>query len=573
MFLFYWIINFFKFIIREISSMIIKFIFLIVLIVLAFNYFNETKKTPIVKKSYLKIDLSKEFNETLIQNPLNFGSKNINFYQLLHNIAISKNDSNVEGLIMFLDNNSLSRTQISELGEVLNEFKTSNKPIYSYGAILDNNSLLLSSYSNETIMPPSASTAVNITGYNKDIPYFKDLAKKLGVDVTVVHVGNFKTYGENYTRTQMSEENRSDLKRILDKSYSFFVDDLAKNSSLDPNTLNTLILSGDLMGESSSILKTNKLISSLNYWENFKKEKLIENITEIENYTSSSKENVSNQKIAVIYADGEISYSSSKNPTSSVITPDKFISALNKASEDNNIKGIVIRVNSPGGSALASDIIYNSIKEVEKPVYISIGSVAASGGYYISTAAKKIFADKNSITGSIGVVSLIPNFKELTSKVGVNIEDISLGKFSDLYSLTSPMTPEREEKIYHSNVKVYNEFLNKVAYGRNLSLNEVEKIAQGKIWLGEEAINNGLVDSIGGINKTIKTLALDLNINNNYSIVEIPYEEDFKTMFESALFPLQNLFSFKNLTIDTNSIKNIIENEEMFFKPLLYLSF
>lgn len=572
MFLISWILSFFKFVIREISSMIIKFAFLIFLIILAFSYFDKNKKTPIAKKSYLKIDLSKEYNETLVQSPFNFNSKNINFYQLLNNIAISKNDSNVEGLIIFLDDNSLSRTQISELGEVLNEFKTSHKPIYSYSAMLDNNSLLLSSYSNEVIMPPAASTAVNITGYNKDIPYFKNLTEKLGIDVTVVHVGDFKTYGENYTRDQMSEENRADLKRVLDKSYSFFVDDLAKNLSLDQNTLNSLVLSGDLMGESSSTLKNNKLISSLKYWEDFKKEREIENITEIENYTPSIKESVSNQKIAIIYADGEISYTASKNPTSSVITPDKFISALDKASKDDSIKGIVIRVNSPGGSALASDIICNSIKNVEKPVYVSIGSVAASGGYYISTAAKKIFADKNSITGSIGVVSLIPNFKELTDKVGVNVNDISLGKFSDLYSLTAPMTPERREKIYSSNLKVYNEFLNKVAYGRNLPLKDVENIAQGKIWLGEEAINNGLIDSIGGINKTIKTLATDLSINDNYSVVEIPYEEDLKSMFESTLLPIQTLFSLKSFT-DSKNIKALIENEDMFFKPILYLSF
>lgn len=572
MFLISWILSFFKFVIREISSMIIKFAFLIFLIILAFSYFDKNKKTPIAKKSYLKIDLSKEYNETLVQSPFNFNSKNINFYQLLNNIAISKNDSNVEGLIIFLDDNSLSRTQISELGEVLNEFKTSHKPIYSYSAMLDNNSLLLSSYSNEVIMPPAASTAVNITGYNKDIPYFKNLTEKLGIDVTVVHVGDFKTYGENYTRDQMSEENRADLKRVLDKSYSFFVDDLAKNLSLDQNTLNSLVLSGDLMGESSSTLKNNKLISSLKYWEDFKKEREIENITEIENYTPSIKESVSNQKIAIIYADGEISYTASKNPTSSVITPDKFISALDKASKDDSIKGIVIRVNSPGGSALASDIICNSIKNVEKPVYVSIGSVAASGGYYISTAAKKIFADKNSITGSIGVVSLIPNFKELTDKVGVNVNDISLGKFSDLYSLTAPMTPERREKIYSSNLKVYNEFLNKVAYGRNLPLKDVENIAQGKIWLGEEAINNRLIDSIGGINKTIKTLATDLSINDNYSVVEIPYEEDLKSMFESTLLPIQTLFSLKSLT-DSKNIKALIENEDMFFKPILYLSF
>ena len=275
MFLLRWIFNFLKFIIREISSMIIKFAFLLVLIILAFNYFTKTKKSPITKKSYLKIDLAKEFNETLIQSPLNFSSKNINFYQLLNNISMAKEDSNVQGIILFLDDNSLSRSQIDELGEVLNEFKTSTKPIYSYGAMIDNNSLLISSYSTETIMPPAASTAVNVTGYNKDIPYFKGLTEKLGIDVTVIHVGDFKTYGENYTRSEMSEENRSDLKRILDKSYSFFLEDLSKNRSIEINSLNSTIISGELMGESSESLKKYNLISTLNYWENFKKKRIL----------------------------------------------------------------------------------------------------------------------------------------------------------------------------------------------------------------------------------------------------------------------------------------------------------
>ncbi|MGL5088472.1 MAG: signal peptide peptidase SppA [Cetobacterium sp.] len=570
MIIFKYLLNFIKFIIKEISSMIIKFAFFLILAIIAFNYFSKTKKVTITKKSYLKIDFSKSFGETLVQNPFNFNSDSINFYQLLKKIDSSKDDSNIEGLILLLDNNTLSKNQISELGEVLIQFKNNNKPIYSYGAIIDNNSLLLSSYSTESLMPPSASTSVNVSGYNKNIPYFKKLADKLGIDVNVIHVGDFKTYGENYTRSEMSEENRSDLKRIFDKSYSYFIEDLSKNLSIDSSKLNEIILNGELMGESSHILEKYKLLTTLKYWEDFKKEKNIENITNIENYLSNV--NISNNKIAIIYADGEINYSASRNPSSSSISPDEFIKVLDIASKNDSIKGIVIRVNSPGGSALASDIIYNSIKNIEKPVYVSIGSVAASGGYYISTAAKKIFADRNSVTGSIGVVSLIPNFKKVTDNVGVQMNELTLGKFSDLYSLTTTMTPEREKKIYDANFKVYEEFLNKVAYGRNLPLEDVQKIAQGKIWLGEEALNNGLVDSIGGLNKTINSLAVDLNISDNYSIIEIAYEDDLKSIFESTLLPMQKIFSLNFLTNPEN-LKNFIENENIFFKPLLYSSF
>ena len=572
MFIFKWLFNFIKFIVREISSMIIKFAFLILLGVIAFNYFSNNKKTTITKKSYLKVDLSKTYTETLIQNPLSFSSKGINFYQLLKSISLSKDDSNVEGILLFFDNNTLSKSQINELGEVLNEFKVSNKPIYSYGALMDNNSLLLSSYSTETLMPPSASTSVNISGYSKDIPYFKNLTEKLGIDVNVIHVGDFKTYGENYTRNEMSEENRSDLKRVLNKGYSYFVEDISKNLSIEKGSIDDAILNGELMGESSEALSKYNLITSLKYWENFKKEKNIDNIMDIESYTTTLKSVSADNKIAIIYADGEINYTASRNPTASTITPDRFISALEKASEDNSIKGIVIRVNSPGGSALASDIIYNSIKNIEKPVYISIGSVAASGGYYISTAAKKIFADKNSITGSIGVVSLIPNFKTLSDKVGINMNEINLGKFADLYSLTSPMTDERKEKIYSANFKVYHEFLNRVASGRGMTIEDVEKIAQGKIWLGKEALDNGLIDSLGSLNTTVTTLATDLEIADNFSVIEIAYEEDLKSIFEASLLPIQKILSLKNLT-NTKNLKSFVENEEIFFKPILYLSF
>ncbi|MEG0747766.1 MAG: signal peptide peptidase SppA, partial [Cetobacterium sp.] len=450
-------------------------------------------------------------------------------------------------------------------------FKESKKPIYSYTTSMDNNTLLLSSYSTESIMPPSESTTVNITGYVKDLPYFKDLTEKLGVDVNVIHVGDFKTYGENYTRKEMSPENRQDLKRVLDKGYTLFSEDISKNLSIDINKFNSLTLSGDLMGESSSILNKNKLISSLTYWENFKKDKNIESLTEIQDY-QLPKKSLSKNQIAIIYAEGEINYTDSKTPTSSTITPEKIIPILEKVDKDDKIKGVILRVNSPGGSALASDIIYNSIKKMSKPVYVSIGSVAASGGYYISTAATKIFANKDSITGSIGVVSLIPNFKKLSEKVGVNFEEVSLGKFSDLYSLTADMTPEKKEKIYKSNLKVYNEFLNKVAYGRNLPLSEVEKIAQGKIWLGEEAINIGLVNSIGGIDTTIKTLATDLNIKDNYSIVEVPYEENLKSMFESNFLPIQTLLNFRDLS-KGEVVKKIVKEDELLFKPILYMSF
>lgn len=564
------IFRFLKFIITEIFALLIKLTVLIIIGIFIFSYFSKDKKTTIKPNTFLEVDLSKKYNENLIESPLDFNTTNTNFYQLLEKINFAKNDSKISGLILLLDGNTLNKVQIKELGETIQLFKKGRKPVYSYGAYIDNNNLLISSYSSATLMPPSAATSVNITGYNKEIPYFKNLADKVGIDVNVIHVGDFKTYGENYKLDKISPEYKANMKRLLDKSFDLFTADLANNRHLNKEILSNLTLSGNLMGETSNILFKNKLIDQLKYYENFKKDQKINNTLLVEKYVipKIEKEN----QIAIVYADGEINYSGDNKKIGGIITPKRLISTLEKANANPKVKGIVLRINSPGGSALASDIIYNTVKNINKPIYISIGSVAASGGYYIASAGNKIFAENNSITGSIGVVSLIPNFKKLTDKVGVNMSEISLGKNSDLYSLISPMTNSRKEKIYQANLKVYDEFLTKVSYGRNMSKEDVNKIAQGKVWLGEEAIKIGLVDEIGGLQDTISSLASSLHIEKNYSVKEIPYEENLENIFESYSSPFIKLNTLLNFKEQSN-LSTLVKNEELLFKPILYMSF
>lgn len=570
MFIIKYIFRFFKFIITEISALIIKLIVLGIILIFGFSYLSREKKPTIKSNTFLEVDLSKKYNENLIDSPLDFNTTSTNFYQLLEKIKFAKNDKKISGIVLFFDGNTLNKPQISELGEVLKDFKTARKPIYSYGAYIDNNSLLISSYSSATFMPPSAATSANITGYNKEIPYYKSLADKVGIDVDVIHVGNFKSYGENYKRNTISPEYKANTKRILDKTYSMFVDDISKNRNISKYEFSKLTLSGDLMGETSRTLLKNKLIDHLKYYENFKKSQKMKNTLLIERYSIPKIEK--NNQIAIVYADGEINYTGDNKKVGGIITPRRLITTLEKANDNPKVKGIVLRINSPGGSALASDIIYNTVRSIKKPIYISIGSVAASGGYYIASGGNKIFADKNSITGSIGVVSLIPNFKKLTEKVGINMEEISRGKDADLYSVMSPMTPEREAKIYQSNLRVYNEFLTKVSYGRNMTKEQVHEIAQGKVWLGEEALKIGLVDHIGGLEDTISSLATNLKIDKNYSVVEIPYEENLENIFESFSSPFVKLNTLLNFKEQSN-LKDIVKNDELLFKPILYMSF
>ena len=214
-----------------------------------------------------------------------------------------------------------------------------------------------------------------------------------------------------------------------------------------------------------------------------------------------------------------------------------------------------MRINSPGGSALASNIINRKIKEVgkEKPVYVSIGGVAASGGYYIAVAGDKIYAEKESLTGSIGVVSLIPNFKELLGKIDINVEVVKKGEYSDLFSLSKEFTEKDEEKIYASSLKVYSEFLDVVAHGRKLDRNYVHSIAQGKVWLGEEGKELGLVDGIGGLETTISSLAKDLDLVD-YMSVEIVEEEKIDSIIKGYL-------PFK------------VFSKELYFKPIYFFPY
>lgn len=568
MFILKFIYRFFKFIFLEICSFFIKFILAIFLLGFIVAIFLKNESNDIEKGSYLTIKLSNEYKENLSITPLDFKELPTTFYGLLRKIEYSKNDSNIDGIILLTDNNKLNRAQIAELGEVLKDFKKSNKKVYSYGANLDNNSFLISTYATESIMPPSASTTVNITGYNATMPYYKNIAEKVGVNFNVIHVGDYKTYGENFTHDHMTPQLKEDLDRVLNGSYNIFVQRVAKNLNMNLDTINSKILNGDLMGESSKSLKNDKLISNLSFYENFKKEKKIEKIVEIEDYEIKTK-NYDN-KIAIVYADGEINYNEENGIDSSKIYPEKMITLLKRAEEDKNVKGIVLRVNSPGGSALASDIIYNYIKEMKKPVYISVGNMAASGGYYISSAGKKIFANKESIVGSIGVVSLIPNFEKLSEKVGINFEEVSKGKYSDLYSLTAPMTEEKKEKIYNENLNVYKEFLNVVSTNRKIPLNELETIAQGKIWLGTEGVNNHLVDNIGGINDTIDALAKDLKLEK-YCVVEVAYKEKMDDFF-NAKIPFLGKASFFSLENLKNMDKEI-KNNDLFYKPLMLFFF
>ncbi len=554
------------FIIKEIFSFVIKFTLMLIVIGgiagAILKYSMEEEKPTLKNGSYVEIDLGKEYPEKLEALPKFLMEGEMNFYSILKKLDSIKDDSRVEGVFLKIDNLTLDRAQISELGDKLELLKKSGKKVISYGINLDNRNYLLAIHSDKIFMPPTMTAGVNIAGYYNQLPYYKGLADKLGVKFNVIHVGDYKSYGENYVRETMSQEYRSNIVRMLDKVYENFIEEVTNKRGISKDLFNERVLAGDFVSAEPYQMKKFNLIDDFAYENEIKDLIGSKRIVPIEEYEESSK--ISKEKIAVIYGEGSILLGGEKGNIGKSITPESIFAELDRAVKDDSIKGIVLRINSPGGSALASNLINKKVRDIGKikPVYISIGGVAASGGYYIAVAGDKIFADKESITGSIGVVSLIPNFNELMNKIDVNIESIKKGEYSDLYSLTKKFSAQDEEKIYASSVKVYSEFLDVVAQGRGLDRNYVHTIAQGKVWLGEEGKELGLIDEIGGLEKTIESLAKDLKLKD-YSVVEIKESEKLDKILKNYL-PFRSFFE---------GVSETIYERELYFKPIYFFPY
>lgn len=537
----------------------------------------ETKKEPVSSGTYIELKLSDEIAESRVVTPFNIG-REINFYGLLKNLEKAEKDKRVEGLILKLDNIGLSRGQTEEIINKFKEFKKSGKKIYAYASSFSNKNYMIASVADKIIMPKTMGAMSEITGYFMEIPYYKALGDKIGVKMNVIHIGDYKSAGESYEKTEMSKEHRENMERILNGIYENFVKTVSENRKIDKNILDEKILEGRFVLADPETMLINNLIDETDYYENFLEKNQIINKINLEEYISrlavdkkpkKEKNEKEKDKIAVIYAEGTINYFEDSKKINEIITPEKIQKELKIAEKNPDIKGVVIRINSPGGSALASDIIYNSIKNMTKPVYISMGGVSASGGYYISVAGDKIYADKETLTGSIGVISMIPNVSELVKKLDINYSTISKGKYSDMGSLVKNMTDDEKDKIRASSIKVYEEFVSKVAEGRKMTREEVFKYAEGRVWLGEEAKKIGLVDEIGGIEKVVSDLALSLELKD-YEVVESLKEEKIESVIKNYLPKYLMAQIIGDNKISEEIKKTDMISEELLYKPVLY---
>ena len=534
--------QFLVFTLKEIYSFFLKlflFFALLALIIIIISVAVVSKQKESINKNYSYIMLSPAnlTDDKLQTNLLKNSKQNISFRDLTMGIETATRDQKVKGIIIDLDRVLLTSSNIEELTPKLEAFKKANKKIYAYGSSIDNQNYSLALHADEIIMVPSSSASISITGYHYSDLYMKKLFDTLGINFEVIHIGDFKSYGENYNKETMSDGLKSELTRILDTRLNTFTKSISQNRKLDLQTINTKLLNGDLALQTPFSARDNGLVDKLEYFGQFlsrigAKE---EDVIDIYSYLSIKtpiKEHAKD-KIAIIYAEGPIAYLETSGGDIA-ITPENVSQKLSELNKISNLKGVVLRVNSPGGSALGAEMIYKALSDIRVPIYVSMGSTAASGGYYISMAGDKIFADKSTITGSIGVVSILPKVNKGAEKYGVNSSSINKGKYSDVYDPFTPLDDDSRNKITQSMTETYKEFKSRVTTNRKISDAKLETLAQGRIWLGEEAKSNGLVDEIGSLDDTIKALAKTLNLTS-YEVIDVYSNESFNDLISRFL--------------------------------------
>ncbi len=511
-------------------------------------------------KSVLVFDLSTQIRDSkpaanLAQAFSGQKQEIITLRRVLQSIDKATKDDRIVAL--FLDGRrgggSNGYATMEEVRFALEKFRAAGKKIIAYDVTLSEREYYLSSLADEVIVNPMGMMELN--GLSSKQMFFKGALEKYGVGVQVIRVGDYKSAVEPYIRSDLSPANREQTKALITDLWGKFLDTIAESRELDADKLQKLVDANGYL-ESQEAKQAN-LIDQVGYYDNVAT-KLRELTGETEatesfrqvdlgtyaNRMIPSAEVTSSaaEKIAVIYAEGAIVGGRGSIET---IGSDRFAEEFRELREDESIKAIVLRVNSPGGSATASEVILREIllTKKEKPVIVSMGNVAASGGYWIAAGADQIFAEENTVTGSIGVFGLLSNIQEIANQNGITWDVVKTGEFADISSNVRPKT-EAELAIYQKSVdKTYRLFLRKVARYRNLPVEKVKKIAQGRVWSGKEAINIGLVDRIGGLESAIDYAAEKAELGNSWQLEEYPQQNRFETQLIQHLFDVKTLES------------------------------
>ena len=550
--------NFIKNTFSRLFSVILIIIFFLIFILILIP---KQKEIIVKKNSILKINLDKSILDRTSGNPLpsidglNISSTdNIELKEILDNIDKAKFDEKISGIYLHLSDLKSGMSSVEEIRNKLLDFKSTGKFIYSYSEAYSQLSYYLSSVSDSVFLNPKG--MVEFNGLSAGVVFYKDLLEKIGLDIQVIRHGKFKSAVEPYMYNGMSDENREQLEKMLNSISKAINEGVSQQRNISSKRINEIINNLEL--NSSKACKQLNFIDELKYEDEVIAflENKSKNIIDFNDYLDViSKKSVSQDKIAIIYATGVIN--SGKGSYNS-IGSETTVKAIREATKDEKVKAIVLRVNSPGGSALASDVILRelNIAKQKKKIIVSMGDYAASGGYYISCNADKIFANSTTLTGSIGVFGIIPNTQKLLNeKIGVYIDTVNTHKYSDLGRGNRKLTKYELDVIQNSVKDVYDTFIKHVSNGRGISVAEVDKISQGRVWSGVDALEIGLVDEIGGLEEAIASAA-ELSDLDDYRVISLPNKKDEFEELIKKITVEQNIFLKKMMSLSDLVLRN-----------------
>ncbi len=518
-------------------------LFILILIVTgAIISFVGDKTVDVEKNSILEISLNSEIMERSGKNPFeNFDfssmkqNKTLGLYDIVTAIKVAAKDDYIKGIYLNLSDIPAGIATIEEIREALIEFKKSGKFIYSYSEGYSQKAYYVASVSDKIYLNKEGS--IDLKGLSASIMFFKGTLSKLEIEPQIIRHGKFKSAVEPFILDKMSPENKEQTLRYVGSIWNDMVSKISKSRKISEAEINAtadnLLL--QIPDEALRLKFVDGLIYKDELLEQFKSKVGAKDINSIEfisieNYIKSPRAKAetprTKDKIAIVFAVGEIGGGEGDDKK---IGSERISREIRKARLDENVKAVVLRVNSPGGSALASEVILREVKLTKKvkPVVVSMGDVAASGGYYIACAADVIVAQPNTITGSIGVFGMIPNIQKLlNNKLGVNIDQVKTNTHSDYMNIFRPLDKYEYDAILKSIERIYDVFITHVSEGRHVTKEYVDSIGQGRVWTGLDAKNLKLVDEIGGLDKAIAIAAKKANIES-YRIIFLPEQKEF----------------------------------------------
>ena len=505
----------------------------------------------------MRIDMTKpladrDFNDDL--DEFNFGGASLDrmgTIDLRKALEAAATDDKIKGLVLYAPGINGGFALGQEARKAITEFKKSGKFVWAYSELLTEGGLYMSSVADEVFISPEGSVEWN--GLASEVTFFKNTFDKLDIEPQIFRVGEYKSAVEPFMLDKLSKENREQLNSTLNSVYVSMISDMAPDLGLSHEEL--LELSANMTVRNPLDAIEHRLISGVMYEDEFE-DKVAEQISEEEasdiNWVSyrqynsaTSSYNKSKNKVAVIIAEGDIFMA---EPQRGLITPAQFVDEIRKARKDESVKAVVLRVNSPGGDALASDLIWREIDLTakEKPTVASMSNYAASGGYYIAMAADSIVAEPTTLTGSIGIFGIVFNIGDfLANKLGITTDVVATGDYSNYITVSRALTDSEKAIIQNSINKGYENFTAKAAVGRGMSQEQLKTLASGRVWTGAQAVENGLVDALGGLNDAVAMAAEMAGVSDDYKVRYYPVQKT----------PLEELLASFSGSADTRAMK------------------